>query len=267
MKTYLKLTTLSLAASAILIGCGSSNTDTAHEDLLTGYFIDSAVEGLTYKTASGLNGVTDSQGRFQYRKGERVNFSLGKLAFGEAVPTDEGLVSPRELVQNQEQITLMLRTLQALDIDNDPSNGITIPASVISELENISEDISMSTLLEDNDILDLGNTIRETLDEDYDGEIDVDDTQAIAHFEGSMTSWNGGTRPESNQNHNQQGDGSAFDLSQFPLSTLTQEIKESLAYMGNEERLAYDLYTTLYNYHNVNSGIEIRQLLNIPKSE
>ncbi len=32
--------------------------------------------------------------------------------------------------------------------------------------------------------------------------------------------------------------------------------------MGNEERLAYDVYMYLYNYHN-NNGTEIKQLYNI----
>ncbi len=36
--------------------------------------------------------------------------------------------------------------------------------------------------------------------------------------------------------------------------------------MDNEERLAYDIYTVLYNHH-LGAGTEIKQLLNIPKSE
>ena len=48
-----------------------------------------------------------------------------------------------------------------------------------------------------------------------------------------------------------------------PLSTLTQEAKDTLSYMGNEERLAYDVYMGLYDYHINNSGQEIKQLTNI----
>ena len=45
---------------------------------------------------------------------------------------------------------------------------------------------------------------------------------------------------------------------------LSQDNKNDLAYMGNEERLAYDVYTYLYNYH----GGSIRQFENIAsKSE
>ena len=48
-----------------------------------------------------------------------------------------------------------------------------------------------------------------------------------------------------------------------PLSTLTQDAKDTLAFMGNEERLAYDVYMGLYNYHLTNSATEIKSLYNI----
>ncbi len=260
MKKYIKLSALSLVASALLIGCGSDSDTSVDTETETGYFIDAPVEGLTYKTTSGLAGTTDAQGRFQYKKGEKVHFSLGKLNFGEAEPTADGLVSPRELTQNQELVTLMLRTLQALDEDNDPSNGITIPASVITALQNMGTDIEISDFTQDSDLLDITTGLTEIIDEDNDGKIDVSDTDAKAHFEQSMQKWNG---------ENQQGghgDGTGFDLSEYPESVLTQEIIDSLAYMGNEERLAYDIYTVLYNYHN-DLGTQIKQLENIPKSE
>jgi hypothetical protein len=48
-----------------------------------------------------------------------------------------------------------------------------------------------------------------------------------------------------------------------PVSTLTQETKDTLSYMGNEERLAYDMYNYLYDYHLKNSAEDIKQLTNI----
>jgi len=48
-----------------------------------------------------------------------------------------------------------------------------------------------------------------------------------------------------------------------PAVELTQETKDTLAYMGNEERLAYDVYMELYKYHLENSDLEIKQLTNI----
>jgi hypothetical protein len=266
MGKYIRLSALSLVASALLIGCGSDSDTAVNTVTETGYFIDAPVEGLTYKTTSGLTGTTDSQGRFQYLKGEKVHFSLGKLNFGEAEPTAEGLISPRELAQNEELVTLMLRTLQALDIDNNPSNGITIPESVITALENMGTDIEMSNFTQDSEILDITTDLSELLDEDYDGEIDINDAEANAHFEQSLNSWDGGIRPDNETTQGSHGDGTAFDLSEYPESNLTQEVIDSLAYMGNEERLAHDIYTVLYNYHN-DLGTQINQLANIPKSE
>ena len=53
-------------------------------------------------------------------------------------------------------------------------------------------------------------------------------------------------------------------LNRYPKSeNLTQELKDSLAYMGNEERLAYDLYMNLYSYFKENYNLKIRQLYNI----
>jgi len=71
MKKQIRLGTLSLVASAFLIGCSSDSTTTETQ---TGYFIDAAVAGLNYKTSSGFTGVTDSKGSFQYKKGEKVQF-------------------------------------------------------------------------------------------------------------------------------------------------------------------------------------------------
>jgi hypothetical protein len=52
-----------------------------------------------------------------------------------------------------------------------------------------------------------------------------------------------------------------------PASTLTQDVKNTLSYMGNEERLAYDVYNYLYDFH-AQSGEYINQLTNIAtKSE
>ncbi len=264
MKRFITLGTVSLIASAFLIGCSSSSSDTT--DIETGYFIDAPVEGLAYKSTSGLSGVTDSAGKFQYRKGEKVRFSLGKLDFGEAQPTTQGLVSPRELAQNEEQVTLMLRTLQALDIDNDASNGITIPDSVVTALQGLSSDVALSTLVKESDILDLDVDLAGVLDKDFDGVIDVNDQDAKAHFEESMSIWDGGVKPENTTGQGSHGDGAAFDISLYPDSVLTQEVVDGLAYMGNEERLAYDIYTVLYNYHS-DAGTQIKQLQNIPKAE
>jgi hypothetical protein len=296
MKKRLTLGTVSLVASALLVGCGSSSSSD-NTEALTGYFVDAAVANVDYKTTSGLEGTTDRFGRFQYKDGDKVRLSIGNLFLGEVAPTEEGLVTPKTLSDGDEtKETLLLRTLQTLDADGNLSNGITIPQTVVNGLKDINEtsihEHNESTLI---DLIDSGD--KHALDSDYDGHIDVKDSDAKNHFETTQREWNEGKRPdaghkdepvgetnrgeshgngnggknnENNQDNNssEASHGKEFDLSKYPVSTLTPALKNSLAYMGNEERLAYDVYQNLYKYHKEESAKEIKQLKNISeKSE
>lgn len=129
------LTSLSLG----LAGCGSSSssdaaTNSAQDDIViisentyTGVFIDSAVEGLNYKTAT-QSGTTNSAGEFQYQIGESVIFSIGGIEF----PATDAMsqVTPLNVFNTTDveetSVTNMLRLLQTLDEDGLPENGITI---------------------------------------------------------------------------------------------------------------------------------------------
>jgi len=296
MKRTLTLGTLSFVTAIFLVGCGSSSSTDSSTDLLTGYFIDSAVKGVDYKTTSGLSGTTDKFGRFKYKENDKVRLYIGNLLLGEVAPSEEGLVTPATLTNGDEaKETLLLRTLQSLDADGNVSNGITIPQSVVNDLKDIKEtslsDHNERSLIE---VIDHGD--KHALDRDYNGEIDVKETDAKDHAQNSEREWNEGKRPDtghedepvkeandsSHGNGNGQGGqgngeennsaeeshGDGFDLSKYPASTLTPELKNSLAYMGNEERLAYDIYQNLYTYHVTESAEEIKQMKNISeKSE
>jgi hypothetical protein len=51
----------------------------------TGNFVDSPVHGLQYSASpSGLSGVTSEDGEFQYRSGDKVTFTLGRVTIGTA---------------------------------------------------------------------------------------------------------------------------------------------------------------------------------------
>ncbi len=280
MKTFLKLGTLSLVASAFLIGCGGSSSS-SDVDTLTGYFVDAPVAGLSYKCDSGLEGVTDKQGRFQYKKGDRVHFSIGKLSFGDARPADDGLVTPKELTNDETKVALMLQTLQALDSDNDPSNGITISEDVVKSLQGLNQEVKIVDV-DENSLVGLDNALASKLDSDYDGKIDVDRSSALAHFDNSLNNWHNGVKAGNGAQGNGHGKGKgkgngngtansdgqnsapvSNPTDSAPVTNPTQELMDSLAYMGNEERLANDIYTTLYDYH----GQSISQFANITKAE
>jgi len=272
----IKLTAISFVATAFLVGCASTSDDA---ELQTGYFIDSEVVGVEYETTSGVNGITDSSGKFQYNDGDIVKFSLGHLVLGECKPASDGLITPKSLVvgddstpttEEEETIMLMLQTLQSLDSDGDSSNGITISSSVLDDLENLSEDIHFHTL-DEASLIELENSYDLGLDEDNDGSLDVDEEDAKTHFESSNEEWEKGNRPDNDEH----GEGTEDDehkefvLEDYPITeNMTQDLKNSLAYMGNEERLAYDVYMNLYNFHTNDNNLEIKQFKNIAeKSE
>ena len=78
-----------------------------------------------------------------------------------------------------------------------------------------------------------------------------------------------GSDSSSNQESNtteEEENCTQFDVSTYPMSTLTPELKDSLSYMGNEERLAYDVYQNLYKYHVTESATEIKQMKNISEN-
>jgi len=314
VKHTLTLGTLSLVTAVILVGCGSDDTSSEitpsaelNTETLTGYFIDSAVANVDYKTTSGLSGTTDKFGRFQYKDADKVSLYIGSLLLGEVVPTEEGLITPKILADGDlEKEELLLRTLQTLDADGNPSNGIVIPETVKNDLSKI-EETSVDDLNETSIITLIDRGDKHNLDKNYDGEIDVSTEDAHAHFDDSEKNWNEGKRPEQEheENHdelqmqegekeNQNGHseennatvmteehgygtennatdeshGDGFDISKYPTSILSPELKNSLSYMGNEERLAYDVYQNLYKYHLTESATEIKQLKNISeKSE
>jgi len=73
---------------------------------------------------------------------------------------------------------------------------------------------------------------------------------------------NSSNKKESKTEH----EGEIIDVKTYPLSKLTPELKNAIAYMGNEERLAYDVYHNLYSYHMEESATEIKQLKNISEN-
>jgi hypothetical protein len=172
MKRFNRLHLSILYGTALsLAGCGgSSSTDPASlvtDPILTGYFTDSAVEGLNYTTIT-QSGVTDVNGAFSYQAGESVVFSIGDFVLGESA-TAAPEMTPLDLIPDatlpttlnelshlldsgnsntSESIAFrtlsnMLTFLQALDSDKDASNGITVADGMASILQSKSIDLTM----------------------------------------------------------------------------------------------------------------------------
>ena len=204
MRKLLNLSLFSVIVSSVIIGCGGEN-NTSIQQTNTGYFIDAAVAGLDYNTSSNIKGTTDQYGRFSYIDGDSVNFRIGNLDLGEAIPQDDGLVTPEELAKGDEVAKIMiLRVLQSIDSDNNTSNGITVPKEIATELKKLTKKIDIKSLSDDDeDLLKLNKKLSEKLDKNHDGHIDIDESEAKKHFEKSLQKWEEGQKPDHNKNdHN-----------------------------------------------------------------
>lgn len=139
MKIQLLATTL---FTLVLSACGGSSSSPSTQ---TGVFLDDAVEGLRYETAT-QNGMTDANGTFKYQSGETIRFYVGDILIGEASASD--VMTPVNLVPNavdetNQTVTNIARFLQTLDDDGDPTNGIKISSSVFAAASGQTLDFSV----------------------------------------------------------------------------------------------------------------------------
>lgn len=121
--------------TTLLSGCGgggSSGGGAAPATTLTGQFIDSAVQGLSYTTSTGQSGITGEGGTFSYQDGATVTFSIGGVTLGSA--TAQNYVTPLDLVSadtlSNTAANNITRFLMLLDNDNNPDNGISISPEI-----------------------------------------------------------------------------------------------------------------------------------------
>jgi len=126
------LAVLCLCALVIMAGCEEEGSDSPVGTLTTsGQFKDSNIEGANY-SVDGKSGVTGPNGTFEYDPGDNVTFSVGNIVIG--TTAGQSVVTPVDLVPNgstsQTRVSNIARYLIMLDLDGDPSNGITISDNV-----------------------------------------------------------------------------------------------------------------------------------------
>lgn len=140
-----KYTSLILAAliGTILFGCGGGGGG-GSSVTKTGTFVDSAVAGVTYKTAT-QSGVTNANGEFTYLDGEEVTFSL----YGQPITVAGGnnVLTPFDstVALGDDYSINALRLLQTLDSDSNPANGITLPSAAGNMNLNFNQSIAAFT--------------------------------------------------------------------------------------------------------------------------
>lgn len=141
-------------ASVLLSACGGGGGGTASDSsggtppsaptVKTGVFLDSPVAGLRYKTSS-QEGLTSSNGEYEYIEGEIVKFSIGGIELGQVLASEQttpfslfGIIPPSKEARITEALsdTAAVRSLdkalnvalllQNLDADGNPDNGINL---------------------------------------------------------------------------------------------------------------------------------------------
>ena len=106
------------------------------DDNKKGHLIDSAIKCVKYTTDS-TSGDTDKDGTFSYSpKDKTITFSLGNLIiakdFDLSTINSDGIILPADIAGvdrtniSNGNIMKLIRVLQSLDNDNNPSNGISI---------------------------------------------------------------------------------------------------------------------------------------------
>ncbi len=171
-------------------GGGSSESGDVTSATKIGYFIDAPVKNLHYETRT-QNGVTDAQGRFKYKEGEEVTLKIGKVVLGRAKPdVTRNKLTPKLLAKNDTALEAkILRLLQSADSDNNTSNGITLNDTTVNAFANLNQEYDLKDLSE-SEILDLNPQIKNELDSNNDGQIDVTETEARTHATQSEEEFN-----------------------------------------------------------------------------
>ena len=134
MKQTTLLSTVTIMALFALIGCGSSTSLTSTEDETsidkgTGYYVDSAVEGVKYRCGT-LEDVTGKTGNFTFEKGQSCTFYLGDIPIRTLDQTR--LTDGETIVEDNVSVASLL---QSLDSDGDARNGITLTQEAVDALE------------------------------------------------------------------------------------------------------------------------------------
>jgi hypothetical protein len=184
MKNFLKFGAIA-AAITLVVGCGGdSGTPTATTTSpLTGFFIDSAVQGLTYTTAT-QSGTTPADGSFKYLTGETVTLKLYGLTISS--PLGYTYLTPFDLSDSSVDPSYsinLIRFLLAADEDSNPSNGIKLPAF------NGTLDINFNQPIRDFEA-DADGKISSFLIANANGRSLATVQTAVTHFNGSLANIN-----------------------------------------------------------------------------
>ena len=161
----------------------NSNDGGGQSQLLSGRFVDSAVSGMQYSTAT-QSGVTGSDGEFDYLPNETVTFSLGDIVLPavDAAP----IVTPLDVFSTNSiadaRVINLARLLQSIDDDGNPENGITLSDSAAASATGLSVDFAAADF--DSQVVNLVANSGSVTTSLIDGESALDHFQETLFAEG-----------------------------------------------------------------------------------
>ena len=146
----------------ITISVTSTESSTGHQNTVTATLVDGIVAGVAYLTSSGLSGMTDENGSFEYCEGDSVTFLVGNVVVGTASAADvaNGQVFLQDLANvdrsdlNDEYVENMAVFLQSLDTDGNAANGISISAATHAALSDANLNLQAASEAELKALID-----------------------------------------------------------------------------------------------------------------
>lgn len=146
----LSLSLLAAASVAALSACGGDDGVDAPpgKAAVAARLIDAPVEGISYSTKpSGLSGKTGAGGVFPCVADDAVTFTVGGVVVGSAKCVADIAVADLAGTASLTEAALQNRLvfLQALDEDDDPTNGITIAGAVHDALAGKTLDFAAAS--------------------------------------------------------------------------------------------------------------------------
>ncbi len=136
---------------------GSATTTTTASVL-----IDGVVRGIEYVTSSGMSGLTNQEGLFNYQDGDDITFKVGGVVLGTA--TAEDVISGRTFLQDIADVERsnlsdgylenMAIFLQSLDANYNPGDGITITQQMRTNLADIELDLRQASSSEVKQVIE-----------------------------------------------------------------------------------------------------------------
>ncbi len=215
-------------------GGGNGGDASATPALKTGVFLDSAVEGLNYRTAT-QSGVTEAAGIFRYLDGETITFFIGETVIGQTAAKER--ITPVDLVsgasdETHPKVTNICRLLQSLDRDGVPENGIQIPQQIHNVLINHPVDLNLSTVEFETSsaVKNLFGELNRQVFTDQGERVLCAVDQARTHFRETLRSLATGT-----QRPGMKTFATAFELEAYLKEQYASRVLSSPVYQGDME--------------------------------